>query len=81
MAYIPTKMGVANFSGDGTTTVLTIPHGLGTTPSIVMITNLDPLTSSLLARTVTYDATNIVTTFALAPLPGENCVYHWIVYK
>lgn len=81
MSYIPMRMGVSSFSGDNTSTVLTIPHGLGTIPNIVIVSNLNPLSASLLDRTVSYDSTNVVVTFTLAPLSGENCVYHWIVYK
>lgn len=81
MAYIPFKTGTSTFNGDNTTSVVTIPHGLGIVPNVVIINNLSPLSSNLLNRTITYDTTNIVITFGLAPLTGENSTYHWVVYR
>lgn len=81
MAYLPFKTGTASFNGDNSTTIITIAHGLGVAPNVVIINNLKPLTSSLLDRTITYDNTNIIITFSLPPLIGENSIYHWAVYR
>lgn len=73
--------GTSSFTANGTTSVLTIAHGLGSVPSNVQLTNLEPLTQNLLNRTITLDATNITVTYSIAPLAGENAIYHWIAYK
>jgi hypothetical protein len=65
--------GTFTASGDGSTTRFTIPHGLYTTPSKVVVT---PGTS-LPSFYVTADATNIYVNFSSAPPSGTNIVLYW----
>jgi hypothetical protein len=68
------RRGVAVFSGDGTTTQFTIPHGLYTAPRIVSVTP----GSSLPQFYVSVDNTNIYVNFASAPPSGtDNIKLYW----
>jgi hypothetical protein len=68
--------GTATFSGTGTQTTFTIPHGLAGTPKVAVVT-----AGSNDAKGdfyVTYDATNIIVTYATAPPSGtNNVVLNW----
>ena len=64
-------------SGDGTTTQFSIPHGLVSTPSRVLVTpcSLDAAGTMY----VTVDSTNIYVNYSTAPPTGTNnvCLYWW----
>jgi len=70
--------GTATKSGDGTTKVFTIPHGLSGTPEFVSVTaeSTDALGSFETAK----DETDIIITYPVAPPSGtDNLSYSWIV--
>lgn len=70
------KIGKSTASGNGTTTVFNIAHGLGSNPTYAFIV------CSSLTNTFTYttDSTNIVVTFATAPASGSsNVTIYWRV--
>lgn len=70
------RTGKSTASGNGTTTVFTIAHGLGSTPSYVFV----DCSSHAIARTFTVDGTNITVTFASAPSSGtNNVIIYWRV--
>jgi hypothetical protein len=72
IGYPTENSGVATFSGDGTRTTFTIPHGLAGTPKSWRVE-----AGSADARGdkyVTADATNLYVTFATAPPAGTNNV-------
>lgn len=58
---------VGQFTGDGTTTVFNIPHGLAAAPSTYQAWAMSAA-SATGTITVTVDATNIICTFAVAPV-------------
>ncbi|MGN4665819.1 hypothetical protein ACTFRP_08020 [Bacillus cereus group sp. MYBK234-1] len=66
--------GALSFSGDGSKTTLSIPHGLGVTPVSfnVMPNNLNAGNAEI--KYLTADATYIHVYFKNAPIPGENNV-------
>lgn len=70
------RVGKSQASGNGSTTVFNIAHGLGSNPSYAF-----PVCSSLTtAFTYTTDSTNIVITFSTAPPSGtNNVVVYWQV--
>ncbi len=68
--------GIATFSGDGTTTTFTIPHGLVAEPKVVQVTPLSADASGQFY--VTKDATNIYVNYITAPPAGtNNIVLSW----
>jgi len=70
-----TKRGIANFIGDGTTTVFNIPHGLATTPTFY---TAEPLTNAARAdHLLSADTTNIIVTFDVAPASGASIQFSW----
>ena len=70
------RTGKSTASGNGSTTVFNIAHGLGSTPTYTFIV----CSSLTTANTYTVDATNIVVTFATAPVTGtNNVVIYWRV--
>jgi len=76
VGYVTENSGTEIFSGDGTTTTFTIAHGLAGTPKTAIVT-----AGSSDAKGdfyVTYDATNIMVTYATAPPSGtDNVVLRW----
>lgn len=74
--YVTENSGVATFSGDGTTTVFKISHGLVSTPSKYAPTPLTPDADA--SRTVTVDDTYIIITYDTAPPSGtDNLKFGW----
>jgi hypothetical protein len=70
------RTGKSTASGNGSTTVFTIAHGLGSTPTYTFAT-CSSLTTGM---SYTVDATNITVTFATAPPSGSNnVVTYWRV--
>lgn len=67
--------GVAEFTGDGSTTTFTISHGLDVEPSIVLVTPLTPAADA--DRDITWDGTNITITFSTAPPNGATLRFSW----
>jgi hypothetical protein len=69
--------GSTTFSGDGTTTIFNIPHGLFAAPTSVQITKRGTAIRDI-NFTLTTDATNIVVTFATPPVSGgSNMILYW----
>jgi hypothetical protein len=69
----PTKNGgTSTFSGNGTVTQFTIPHGLVQAPTKVSVTPASANASG--SFYVTFDATNIYVNYATAPPAGTNNV-------
>ena len=68
--------GTSTFSGDGSTTQFTIPHGLVAEPSKVQVT---PMSADAAGDFyVTKDATNIYVNYKTAPTSGsDNVVLSW----
>jgi len=67
--------GTATFTGDGTTTVFNIAHGLVSTPTFYSAT---PLTLAARAdHLLSADATNIIVTFDVAPALGASIQFSW----
>jgi hypothetical protein len=75
---IDLKCGVATGSGNGSTKVFNIPHGLGTTPTVAIVK-----ANSINAFgefVTTKDATNVTVTYQNAPPSGSsNLSYEWMV--
>lgn len=70
------RVGKSTASGNGSTTVFNIAHGLGSIPTYTFIV-CSSLTNT---NTYTADATNIVVTFATAPVSGtNNVIIYWRV--
>ncbi len=70
------RTGKAIASGNGSTTVFTIAHGLGSTPGYAFI----DCSSHAINRTWTVDGTNITVTFTTAPGSGtDNVIIYWRV--
>ena len=68
--------GVATFSGNGTATQFTIPHGLVSTPNVAIVTPASANASG--AFYITVDATNIYVNYTTAPPAGtNNVVLNW----
>ena len=62
--------GIATASGNGSTTVFTIAHSIGSTPSVYYA----ELISHQGTCTITADATNLTVTTSAAPPSGTNSV-------
>lgn len=68
--------GVAQFSGNASTTAFNIPHGIvndagnGVIPTFFDVTGTDAVSNA--AKTLTATTTNIVVTFGAAPASGTN---------
>ena len=68
--------GPATFSGTGSQTVFNIPHGLATTPEVVSVKETSDDAAG--HYKVAVDSTNIVITYAVAPLSGSsNITFNW----
>ena len=67
--------GVATPTADGILTAFTIAHGLGAAPTWADATVGNALSNTL--KYITYDATNITVTYAVAPLAGTLSL-NWI---
>jgi nitrous oxidase accessory protein NosD len=76
IGYVTENSGTATFSGNGTQTIFTIPHGLATTPKTVIVT---PGSADAIGNFyVTVDATNITVTYTTAPPSGtNNIILYW----
>ena len=73
------RVGKSTASGNASTTVFNIAHGLGSNPTYAFI-SVAQSGSTALARSYTTDATNIVVTFASAPSSGtNNVIIYWRV--
>lgn len=72
------KANVTSKSGNGTTKIFTIAHGLGTTPAVAVV---KPTSINAFGDfTTSFDATNITITYQNAPPSGTNNLeYNWIV--
>lgn len=69
--------GVSTQNGTGAQTAFNIPHGLAATPSRFVVTAGSAVASA--AYSVTATSTNIVVTFAVAPILGTgNVVLNWM---
>lgn len=67
--------GTTTFTGDGSTTTFTIPHGLVAQPSKYFV---QPLNADARAySSVSADATNISVTFDTAPASGTTLTFYW----
>lgn len=76
------KGGQSPFTADGIITVFNITHNLGVVPSYFSLTTTEPIANNHLQRTITFpDANTMRITFNIAPAPGENANYVWVVYK
>lgn len=70
------RTGTATANGTGAATTFTIAHGLGSTPYCAFV----ELSSHAIARTFTYDATNITVVLSSAPPSGtNNVIFQWRV--
>jgi hypothetical protein len=70
------RVGKSTASGNGSTTVFNIAHGLGSNPTYAFAT----CSSVTNLYTYTTDSTNIVVTFATAPASGtNNVIIYWRV--
>jgi hypothetical protein len=72
VGYVTENSGTATFSGNGTTTVFTIAHGLAGTPKSYRVEAGSADAKG--DKYVTADATNLTVTFATAPPTGTNNV-------
>jgi len=77
IGHVTENSGVATFSGDGTTTAFTIPHGLAAAPSVG---KLEAKTADAAGdKYWAADASNITVTFITAPPAGtDNVVLSWM---
>lgn len=76
--HITENSGTATFSGDGSTTQFTIPHGLAAEPTSVNVTPLSP--DAARSFYVTKDETNIYVNYLTPPPEGtDNVVLSWKV--
>lgn len=72
--YTTERRGKSTASGNGSSTVFNIPHGLGVNPHDALI----QCSSHNIDLSYTTDATNIIVTFASAPSSGtNNVIFHW----
>jgi hypothetical protein len=62
--------GIASANGNGSSTVFTIAHSIGSTPSVFVADCI----SHAVSETVTADATNLTVTLSVAPSSGTNNV-------
>lgn len=73
------RVGKSTASGNGSTTVFNIAHGLGSNPTYAFI-SVAQSGSTNITRSYTTDATNIVVTFSTAPSSGaSNVIIYWRV--
>jgi hypothetical protein len=74
--YVTENSGTATFSGNGTQTQFTIPHGLAGTPKVA---NVTPASNDAKGNFyVTADSTNVYVNYATAPPAGtNNVVLYW----
>lgn len=73
------RVGKSTASGNASTTVFNIAHGLGSNPTYTFV-SVAQSGSAMIHRSYTTDATNIVVTFASAPSSGtNNVIIHWRV--
>ena len=73
------KGGQAVFSGDGSTSTFSIPHGLGVTPVAVVVGKGSPNLPDIDYWTA--DSVNIYVTFKAPPGPGVEVRVWWIAVK
>ena len=75
------RVGKSTASGNGSTTVFNIAHGLGSNPTYAFVSVAQSgTTNPQINRSYTTDATNIVVTFATAPSSGtNNVIINWRV--
>lgn len=75
------RVGKAVASGNNTTTIFNIPHGLGSNPTYAFVSvGQAGGAVSQPNRSYTTDATNIVVTFSVAPTTGtNNVIIYWRV--
>lgn len=71
---IQTKSGTLTYSGDGTSTTKTIPHGIIGTPTFFQVTPSSIDSGNAGIKYVTANATNLTVTFNTAPITGTNNV-------
>lgn len=72
------KGGLATFSGNGSTTVFNIPHGMISTPTSAVITANTLDAHSAGGRVSSITSTNIVVTTYIAPIAGSsNVKWYW----
>lgn len=72
------RIGKSTASGNGSTTVFNIAHGIGSNPTYALISVADSGSTNI-AYSYTTDATNIVVTFSSAPSSGaSNVIIYWI---
>lgn len=72
--YSSERRGRSTASGNGSSVTFNVPHGLGAVPHDVLI----QCSSHNIDLSYTYDATNIVVTFATAPGSGtNNVIFNW----
>jgi parallel beta-helix repeat protein len=72
VGYVSDNKGLYMANGDGATTTFTFPHGLSATPVYVGVTPNHATVNG--DFTVTFDATNIIVTFKVAPAIVTNGV-------
>lgn len=74
------KSGSSVQDGDASKVAFTIAHGLGSTPSAVIVSPRNAVSDA--ARTITAGSANITVTYASAPAAGTgNIVLDWLVTK
>jgi hypothetical protein len=71
--------GLASFTGDGTTTTFGIPHGLGTTPTSVVVVKGVPNIPDI--DYVYADSTTINVVFKSPPPSGSEVKVWWLAFK
>lgn len=70
------KHGAVTFSPNGSATVFNIAHGLGKVPTSKWVVPRN--TASGQKPVLTADGTNLIITFAVAPVAGTNALsYRW----
>jgi hypothetical protein len=73
------RVGKSTASGNGSTTLFNIAHGLGSTPTYAFI-NVAQSGSAFIGSQFTVDSTNIAVTFTTAPASGSsNVIIYWRV--
>jgi hypothetical protein len=71
----------ASFDGDGGTTDFTVAHGLGVTPTVVLITPTSNNGAALFYIS-TKDATNFTVKYKIAPIVGTgNVTFDWEAWE
>lgn len=72
------KAGTLSQVSDGITLVYNIPHTLGAIPSAVTV---QALNNNSQGFTLTYNITNIIINYTIAPSLGDNINLSWIAIK